>query len=65
MARKVTIDTAEVGQAFGVCAVIRDAKTGRKLAVGPTKPYGFDAAAMAAGQTLASERGWTVVEVAS
>lgn len=64
MSRRVKIETREVGQAFGCCAVIRDARTGRKLAeTDDVRPYGFTAAAYGDGERLAEQRGWTVVEV--
>ena len=62
VARKVRIETVTVGSAFATCAVIRDAKTGRKLAVGDDRPYGFTQAAFANGESIAEKRGWVVVE---
>lgn len=61
MTKQVRIETVTVGQAFATCAVIRDAKTGRKLAVGDDKPYGFVGAAFANGEAIAEKRGWSVV----
>lgn len=60
MERTVTVDTVEVGQAFGCCAVIRDARSGRKIAKTRTRPYGCDAAAMADAEAFATARGWRV-----
>lgn len=60
--KQVKIETRTVGQSFATCAVIRDAKTGRKLAVGEDKPYGFTAAARANGEAIAEKHGWTVVD---
>lgn len=62
VARNVRITTRTVGQHFGTCAVVKDAKTGRKLAEGETKPYGFTAAAVANGEDIAKKNGWTVLD---
>jgi hypothetical protein len=61
--KTVTIETSEVGASFGTCAVIRDARTGRKLAeTATTRPLGYTAAAYRDGEALAEARGWVVVE---
>ena len=60
--RKVTIKTRTVGQYFATCGVIRDARTGRKLAEGQEVPYQFTAAAVDRARAEAERRGWVVVE---
>lgn len=56
----VTIHVVEVGQAFGCCAIIRDAR-GRKIAeTDDVRPYGFDGNAYRDGERLCAARGWTV-----
>lgn len=59
--KQVKITTVTIGTAFATCAVIRDAKTGRKLAAGENKPYGFEQAARANGEEIAEKNGWIVV----
>ena len=59
--RTVRIEIVEVGQAFGCCAVLRDVRTGRRLAVtDEVRPYGFHANAYRDGERLAEAKGWTV-----
>jgi hypothetical protein len=61
-AKTVRIETCNVGQNFGTVGVVRDARTGRKLAVtDDTYPLGFTAAACAAAEALAERKGWTVL----
>lgn len=57
--RTVMIETKEVGQSYGVCAVIRSA-SGRKIATTQTRPYGFEAAAISDAETLCERRGWKI-----
>lgn len=57
---RVRISTRNVGQHFGTEGVVK-ALSGRVLATTDTKPYGFDAAARSAAESLAAKRGWVVV----
>lgn len=57
----VHLSTTTVGSCFATVGVIRSAQTGRVLAVTDEKPYGFDAAALTAAETLAEKRGYVVV----
>lgn len=61
--RTVVIDTATVGQFFGTVGVVKDARTGRKVAEAKyVRPYGFVSAALDDARTLAEDRGWTIEE---
>ncbi len=57
--RKVTCTTRDEGIHFGTIGVIRDAKSGRKLAETGLKPYQSSAAIISA-EALAAARGWQV-----
>ena len=59
--RKVLLRTGTVGQHFGTCGVIHDVATGERLYEGPTRPYGFTAAAMSDAETVAEERRYVVL----
>ena len=61
MSKNVRIETRTVGQFFATCGVIRDARTGRKLAETDDVPYGFTASAFSAAEALAEKKGWNVV----
>lgn len=59
--RTVRIEVVEVGQAFGCCAILRDARTGRRLAeTDDVRPYGFRSNAYRDGERMAASNGWTV-----
>lgn len=58
--RSVRIVVRTVGQSFGCCAVIRDARSGRKLWESRVFPYGFAANAQQRAINEARSRCWTV-----
>jgi len=58
--RKVICTTRDEGVNFGTIGVVRDAKSGRKLAETGIKPYRSSGAIISA-EALAEQRGWTVV----
>lgn len=61
--RKVTLDTRPVGLNFGTVGVVRDAKTGRKIAESATtRPVGHTRGAISDAQRVAWRHGWTVVD---
>lgn len=60
MKRTVTIDTREVGQAFGCEGLIRSRKTGRVLGRTRTYPIGDDSSAFAAALRMAEDLGYDV-----
>lgn len=64
MSRMVTITITKVNFGGACVGVVRDASTGRKLAVGESAPAGSDPVAHQKAIELAAYRGWTVVEVA-
>lgn len=57
---RVRIATETVGQHFGTCAVLRDARSGRRLESTDTYPLGFVVAARDAAESIAKKRGWVV-----
>jgi hypothetical protein len=59
-ARKVRIETQTVGNNFGCCAILRDAKTGRKLAETDTFPRGCEQNARTAARDIAATKGFEV-----
>ncbi len=60
MKRKVRIETRSVGDAFGCCGIVRDAKSGRKLAETDTYPNGCEQSARSAAKRIAQERGYEI-----
>lgn len=63
--RHITIETRTVGVRFGTIAVLRDARSGRRLATtDPPRPYGNTVAALTDGEALAARKNW-IVEVPS
>ena len=59
--RAVTLSTVTIGQHFGTAGLVRDARTGRKLAQTETVGLGHRAAAILRAEEIAAKRGWTVV----
>jgi hypothetical protein len=60
--RSVVVAVVGVGQAFGCCGEIRDARDGTVLDETNVYPNGFEGAAERYAAARALERGWTVVE---
>lgn len=58
--RRVTIETRSVGENFGCCGVIRDARSRRKLAETRVYPNGFDHAAAVGAVSICDRQGWRV-----
>lgn len=59
--RLVRIETRTVGQSFGTVGIVRDAKTGEKLAESETvRPYGYTYSAARDADEIAQDRGWQV-----
>lgn len=61
MAKQVTVTVETVGQAFACAARIRDARTGRRLALTQDRPYGMDTASLRDAEAYAEHRGWEIV----
>ena len=61
MARNVKISTHRTGQDFAIVAVIRDAKSGRRLAETQARPIGGEAMARGDAFSIATDRNWQPV----
>jgi len=59
--RRVRIRTRTVGLYFGTDGQVVTL-TGRLLAAGPTRPYGFAAAALGDAKAIVERNGWIVVD---
>ena len=59
--RTVTVETMAAGVNFAVIGVIRDSKTGRKLATTNLRPNGCERTALYDGYDMAASKGWRVV----
>lgn len=59
--RRVTVETMTVGQGFGCCGVLRDAKSRRRLVLTDVVPFQFEEVARARARYLAAARGWIAV----
>jgi len=60
MAHKIVrIEMVEVGSGHGVKALIRDSRTGRKIAETDVRPFGFDAAVHSDALAEIEGRGWS------
>lgn len=62
MKQRVKIVTRTVGQAFATIGDILDARTGKRLATGQERPYGFTTAARDSAESVAEKNGWQIVE---
>lgn len=62
MQTQVTIQTRNVGQAFGCVGVVRYASNGRKVHETDTRPFGFDSVAYQAAKNWAEGKGYVVIE---
>lgn len=60
--KTVTVEVVEVGSAFALKAVIRDAKSNRKLAETDEVPFGMDGNAQKYADTLIAAKGWRRAE---
>lgn len=58
----VKIRVVSVGDNFGCRAIIRDARTGRRLAATRLCPHGFDGAAEGIAENICDANGWRVVD---
>lgn len=59
--RQVILAHRPVGECFATVGVVKDAETGRTLAVTGEVPYGFAGAAIQKAEVLAARKGWSVV----
>lgn len=62
MSRAVRIEVRSVGQAFACAGHVVDVRSGESLASTRDYPHGQRGNAYAAGEAIASERGWTNVD---
>lgn len=60
MSRAVRIEVRDVGQAFACVGVIRDARSGKRLAETREYPYGQRGNAHDGAELIAANKGWTV-----
>lgn len=58
--RRVTIETRMVGQNFGCCGVVRDARSRQKLVETRVYPYGHNHAAFESAESICDSKGWRV-----